>query len=86
MGYAMEERPRRIVLSGWATPGETVAARILDQSGAVVGVVLEPVRVGDAQALRDAVIDAALETDFGDVVLAGVAFASHLGGDAVGFT
>ena len=52
----------------------------------MVGVVPEPAGASDVQKLRDAIVDAVFDTDFGDVILAGVAFAPRLGGDAVGFT
>jgi len=59
---------------------------VLDRTGTVVGVVPEPAGASDVQKLRDAIVDAVFDTDFGDAILAGVAFAPRLGGDAVGFT
>ena len=52
----------------------------------MVGVVPEPAGASDVQKLRDASVDAVFDTDFGDAILAGVAFAPRSGGDAVGFT
>lgn len=78
--------PRRILVSGWPAPSDAVAARVLDQAGAVVGIVPEPMGAAAVETLRDAIVDAVLDTDFGDSILAGVAFAPHLGGDAIGFT
>ncbi len=82
----MASAPRRIELSGFGAAGDRDAARVLDQSGDVLAMVAEPVLTPDMEMLRDAIIRAALEEDFGDVVLAGVAFAPEWGGDAVGFT
>ena len=77
---------RRIVLPAFGAFGDRDAATVLDSQGAIVATIAEPITLPDAELLRDAVIDAAWAEDFGDVVLAGVAFAPHWGGDAVGFT
>ena len=77
---------RRLVLRDWGPPSADDAARVLDQVGTVVATVAEPAAAAAAEALRDAVVTAVLDEDFGDVVLAGVAFAPRWGGDAVGFT
>jgi len=82
----MSSAPRRLVLDEWAGPGNAIAARVLDRTGTVVGVVPEPADATDIRKLRDAIVDMVFDTDFGDVILAGVAFAPRLGGDAVGFT
>lgn len=82
----MTHAPRRIVLAGFGAASDRDAARVLSQNGDVVAVLAEPASPADAEALRDAAIRAALEEDFGEIVLAGVAFAPAWGGDAVGFT
>ena len=82
----MGRSPRRIVLPGLGAASDRDAARVLSQSGDVIAVLAEPASPPDAGTLRDAAIRVALEEDFGDVVLAGVAFAPAWGGDAVGFT
>jgi hypothetical protein len=82
----MNHSPRRIVLSGLGAASDRDAARILSQSGEVIAVLAEPASPPDVVTLRDAAIRAALDEDFGDVVLAGVAFAPAWGGDAIGFT
>lgn len=76
----------RLVLPELGPPGDDIAARVFDQAGTVVAVVAEPAAPADAEALRDAIIAHVLDEDFGDTVLAGVAFAPRWGGDAVGFT
>jgi len=78
--------PRRIVLSALGPASDIDAARVLDQIGTVVAVVAGPVEVPDFDTFRDAVVAGVLEADFGETVLAGVAFAPQWGGDAVGFT
>ena len=78
--------PRRLVLPRWGPPGDGDAARVLDRAGTVVAVVAEPAAPADTAALRGAVVDAVLGEDFGDAVLAGVAFGPRWGGGAVGFT
>ena len=82
----MAETPRRIELPEFGVAGDRVAASVLGQSHDVLAVIAEPESPPDAETLRDAVIRAALDEDLGDVVLAGVAFSSNWGGDAVGFT
>jgi hypothetical protein len=77
---------RRIVLPDFGPAGDQDAARVLGSAGDVLAVVAQPVEPSDSGALRDAIIALVLDEDFGDIVLAGVAFAPHLGGDAVGFT
>ena len=77
---------RRLVLPNWGPPSDHDAARVLDQAGSVVATVAEPAAPAGAEEFRDAVVTAVLDEDFGDVVLAGVAFAPRWGGDAVGFT
>jgi hypothetical protein len=77
---------RRLVLVDSGPPSDRDAARVLDRVGGVVATVAEPTAPGDVGGLRDAVIAAVLDEDFGDVVLAGVAFAPRWGGDAVAFT
>ena len=78
--------PPRLVLPAFGLPGTNDAARVLDHAGAVVAVVAEPAAPADTEALREAIIRGVLDEDFGDTVLAGVAFAARWGGDAVGFT
>ena len=82
----MASAPRRIELSGFGIVGDRDAASVLGQRGDVLAVVAEPVLTPDVETFRDAIIRAALEEDFGEVVLAGVAFAPEWGGDAVRFT
>ena len=82
----MAETPRRIELPEFGAAGDRDAASVLGQSGEVLAVIAEPESPPDADTLRDAVIRAALDEDFGDVVLAGVAFSPRWGEDAVGFT
>lgn len=77
--------PRRLSIAGNSKLG-AVAARVLDRSGAVVGIVIAPAETMDVAELREAIITRVLDEDFGDIVLAGVVFAPDLGGDAVGFT
>lgn len=77
---------RRITLAEFGEDTEREAARVLDQSGATLATIAEPASPPDTETLRDAIIAKVFDEDFGDTVLAGVAFAAHLGGDAVGFT
>lgn len=77
---------RRIVVPSFGPAGQEDAARVLDQNGDVRALIAEPVNHPDAIVFRDAVVDAVLDADFGDVILAGVAFAPRWGGDAIGFT
>lgn len=77
---------RRIALAEFGPASDSDAARVLDPAGTVVAVVAEPVASPDADALRDAAIAGVLAADFGDTVLAGVAFAPRWGGDTIGFT
>lgn len=79
-------QPRRIVLPEFGAASMGAAASVLDSSGRVVASVAEPAKPPDVETLRNAVIVNVLDKDFGAVVLAGVAFASRWGGDAVGFT
>jgi hypothetical protein len=76
----------RLVLPGHENASDRVAARVLDLRGEVVALVYDPLAHGDAAAFRDAVLDAVRQQDFGEIVLAGVAFEDQWGGDAVGFT
>ena len=82
----MASTARRLVLDGWGDSGDADAARVLDAAGAVVATGAEPAGWTDRDALREAIVSTVLDADFGDAVLAGVAFAPRLGGDAVGFT
>jgi len=80
------EQLRRLAIPGWEDTSRGGVARVLDHAGGVVAVVSGPARIASVEALRDDVLTAVLGADFGDVVLAGVAFEADLGGDAVGFT
>ena len=80
------QAPRRIALPELGAAGDRDAACVLGQSGELLAAIAEPKSPPDAETLRDAVIRAVLDEDFGDVVLAGVAFSARWGGDAVGFT
>jgi hypothetical protein len=82
----MARAPRWVVLAEFGIASDRIAADLLGQHGEVAAVIAEPVSLPEAEALRDAVLRAALEEDFGDLVLAGVAFAPAWGGDAIGFT
>ena len=82
----MARGPRRIVLPELGAASDRNAADVLGTHGDIVAVIAEPAAPPAAEVLRDAVIRAALDELFGDVVLAGVAFAPAWGGDAVGFT
>lgn len=77
---------RRIIMPACGPSGPRDAAWVLDTTGVVLAVVAEPVDVMDGQVLRDAVVAEVLDADFGETVLAGVVFAAHWGGDAIGFT
>ena len=76
----------RIELPAFGATSDRDAARVLDQRGDAVAVVAEPATPPDRETLRDAAVLAVLEHDFGDLVLAGMAFTPAWGGDAVGFT
>jgi hypothetical protein len=77
---------RRIEVSGLGPASDQDAAYVLDHAGNVIAVVAAPVDDADCQTLQDAVVVQVLVEDFGEVILAGVAFASTWGGNAIGFT
>lgn len=82
----MTGAPRRVVLECLGEPGDRDAARVITSDGNTLAVIAEPAASPARDALRDEAIRAALEEDFGEVILAGVAFAREWGGDAVAFT
>lgn len=63
-----------------------IAARVLAPDGSVLATVPLSADVADVQAARDAIVEAVLAEDWGDAIVAGVAFGPDLGGGAVGFT
>jgi hypothetical protein len=77
---------RRLTLPQFGTAGDNTVAQVLDHIGEVIADVVEPVELLDSETLRDAVISRVLDIDFGEIVIAGIAFAPKWGGDAVGFT
>jgi hypothetical protein len=77
---------RWIVLPERGPASPLAAATVLDRAGNVLAVVAEPAQPPEVAALRDEVIARVLDEDFGETILAGVAFAPRWGGDAVGFT
>lgn len=79
---------RRIILSepDFGPSGDQEAAEVLGQSGEVLAVFAQPARTIDVATLREAIVSSTFDQDFGDAVIAGVAFAPNLGGDAVAFT
>ena len=77
---------RSIIIPLLGPKDDQIAARVLDQNGAVVAVIAEPIDPPDIEPFRDAVVDVVFAEDFGDIILAGVSFADRWGGDAVGFT
>lgn len=77
---------RRIELTAFGPSGDHDAATVLDAIGTVVATVAEPIVSPETDLLRDAVVAAALDEDFGETILAGVVFAPQWGGDAIGFT
>jgi len=77
---------RRLSLSEFGPSGDLTAATVLDSTGSIVATIAQPIALPHLAVLRDAVVDAVFGEDFGETILAGVAFAPLWGGDAIGFT
>lgn len=77
---------RHLTLRAFGPSGKIIAATVLDTTGSIVATIAQPIALPSLEALRDAVVDTALSEDFGETILAGVAFAPLWGGDAIGFT
>jgi hypothetical protein len=79
-------RPRRIVVPDLGRSSERDAAHVLDQTGVVVAVVAAPVDSYDRHTLQHAIVARVLAEEWGETILAGVAFGPKWGGNAIGFT
>ena len=77
---------QRLTLPEFGPAGDRDAAWLIDQAGTIIAKIAQPVDSPESDVLREAVVGRVFDEDVGDAVLAGVAIASHRGGDAIGFT
>jgi hypothetical protein len=87
MGAREASEPiRRPSLPAFGPTGAHDAAQVLSLTGAVMAVIAEPLAPPNADDFRAAVVETVGMTDWGDTIMAGVAFTDRWGGDAISFT